>query len=297
MTVRLGLFALALTVLCAAPAAAQDRVEVLPGTATLWEGDKLQLTALRWTGSGDAATAAWADGVTWSTDHGKVDGLGLLRAEGCPAGTTIVVTATVDGLGASARVAVRPRPVLSIHPQRVRVAPGAHLRFLVLDPSSGRDARPEAITWEADGGAIDDAGWFVAGGETGTCTVTATVNERTVTATVVVGAAPPPTPAATPTPAPVATPRLSIKQWDSDAGSMLRPALRVVFEVTNAPEGASIKLIARSRTGAKSTLRVVTAKNGERTTVKVDYPRLTRSVEVFLTDRQGKTLARVERST
>ncbi len=145
------------------------QVVVQPDSAALRAGMTQEFTALAYDDQGAPVDVV----LTWSADSGTIDENGLFTA-GDTAGLFTVTATAPDGLvSGSAKVNVLPMPAtITVTPPNITLEPGETQQFT----ATGKTAADQDVTlypvWSAEGGTIDQTGFFTAGNDTGNFTIT-----------------------------------------------------------------------------------------------------------------------------
>lgn len=144
-------------------------LRVEPANVDLATGDQQQFVAV--------FDAGVDGGVVWSVeperDAGTIDSAGVYTAPMTP-GTYQVVAASVRDPSARGTAVVRVRAIsIEVRPEFVEVITGGRQQFTAT-VTGGANLRIAWTVEEADGGAIDDHGMYVAPGSTGVFHVVAT---------------------------------------------------------------------------------------------------------------------------
>lgn len=172
-------------------AAAVASVSVAPTTLSLVQGASGTLTA---TARDAGGTLLAGRSVAWAS---TVPGVAVVSAQGLVTAVSVgstTISATVDGVSASAAVSVTPAPVGSVNvtPTAVTVAAGQSTT-LTASPvdAAGNPLSGRTITWTSSNTAIAtvNATGRVSGLQPGTAIISATAEGRTGSSTVTVAAA------------------------------------------------------------------------------------------------------------
>jgi uncharacterized protein YjdB len=153
-------------------------LQVSPDTATLEEGDTVQLVASAATASGEKVgdpEVAWESNDT-SVATITPGGVLTARKRGS-ARATATMTSTTGTVSASATVNVVAEAValvgLRVRPSTAQLATGATLQFEAVGIMSDGSDEPVSVSWSATGGSIDGRGLFTAGATAGSFQVVA----------------------------------------------------------------------------------------------------------------------------
>ena len=170
-----------------APVVASVRIQ--PDTLLLVTGASATLSAVATDAEGNAISGR---AVTWATSSAAIASLGAGGTVTGVAEGTAEITATVDGVKATARVRVLPRPTIAvasvrIQPDSLVLTTGASgtLSAIALD-AQGNVLSGRGVTWTTSSPAVASlgAGGTVNGAAEGTAEITATVEGVTATARV-----------------------------------------------------------------------------------------------------------------
>ena len=189
------------TITMTSPPAPVASVEVTPGSASIINGQNVQLTATPKDASGAPLSGRT---VTWSTSNtgiATVSTNGLVTGRGIGSAT---ITATSEGKSGTATITATPVPVaaVSVSPGAANVEVGRTTQFTASPRDSiGNPLSGRTVTWASANAAIASVSvnGVVTGVAAGSAQITATSEGKTGSATVAVTAviAPPPPPPGT----------------------------------------------------------------------------------------------------
>ena len=184
------------------PSPVLTTIVVAPASASVQEGDTLQLAATGYDQYGVVIAAA----ITWASDDGAiatVDAAGLVTAVDAGATAITASSGTVSGTAQiTVTVAPPPPPVLTtivVAPVSASIEAGDTLQLAATGYDQYGVVIAAAITWASDDGAIAtvDAAGLVTAVDAGATAITASSGTVSGTAQITVTAPPPPPPVLT----------------------------------------------------------------------------------------------------
>ncbi|MDF0589675.1 DUF499 domain-containing protein [Methanotrichaceae archaeon Mx] len=149
------------------------KVVVSPDNVVLRPGDEVRFVAR---GFDDHGREVSIEAIGWSAFGGSIDDSGSFRSG--PDEGTFVVKAVSGGIAGEARVVIKDEEIelqrVVITPQDVTVSPGSKQAFSVRGfDQNGQEVSLSNVIWEATGGVIAGDGFFEAGTDEGSFSVTA----------------------------------------------------------------------------------------------------------------------------
>ena len=282
------------------------RLKVTPDKAYLRKGQSTQFRAIGYDRYGRPRSVT----PVWTTNGGHIDANGLFRARRSGTYTinardpysNVSDNATVFVSGSGGHHPGPPGPPvhglarLDISPNSMRLQPGQKVKFSAVGYNRyGRIVACNPI-WTANGGSINQRGFYRANYVSGRFTVSAHVGHVRATAHVYIGSGHHPHPNPHPQPHPHPHPsnaRIVITDFDC-GGNFFRPRVRITLQVFGY-NVQSVRLYGISPNGAPSQLDAASCGHGQVVRFESKFSRFgTKYFEIKLFNNRGRCVA-VER--